>query len=66
MTLNNLAVLHSDKDEFPQALDKYNEALKIRRKLDKENPKTYLRDVAMTLNNLANLHSAKNRVRLDN
>jgi len=59
-TLNNLAVLHSDKNEFPQALEKYEEALKIYRKLAKENPRTYLPDVAMTLNNLANLQKAKN------
>ena len=41
MTLNNLAVLHSDKNEFPQALEKYEEALKIRRELAKENPRRY-------------------------
>ena len=28
-SLNNLAVLHSDKNEFPEALEKYEEALKI-------------------------------------
>ena len=59
-TLNNLANLHSDKNEFPQALEKYEEALKIYRELAKENPRTYLADVAATLNNLANLHSDKN------
>ena len=61
-TLNNLAVLHSDKKEFPQALGKCEEALKIRRELAKENPETYLPDVATTLNNLANLHSDKNEL----
>jgi tetratricopeptide (TPR) repeat protein len=40
-----------------EALEKYQEALKIYRELAKENPRTYLPDVAMTLNNLANLHS---------
>jgi len=60
MTLNNLANLHSDKNEFPQALEKYEEALKIRRELARENPRTYLPYVATTLNNLAVLHSDKN------
>jgi tetratricopeptide (TPR) repeat protein len=59
-TLNNLAILQSDKNEFPQALVNYEEALKIRRELAKENPRTYLPDVAMTLNNLAILQSDKN------
>ncbi|MBF0378788.1 MAG: tetratricopeptide repeat protein, partial [Desulfamplus sp.] len=54
------ANLHSAKNEFAAALEKYEEALQIRRELAKENPRTYLPDVAMTLNNLANLHSAKN------
>ena len=63
MTLNNLANLHSDKNEFSQALEEYEEALEIRRKLAKENPKTYLSDVAKTLNNLAVLHKAKNELR---
>ncbi|MCP4123653.1 MAG: tetratricopeptide repeat protein, partial [Bacteroidetes bacterium] len=48
------------KNEFPQALEKYEEALKIYRELAKENPRTYLPDVAMTLNNLAVLQKAKN------
>jgi tetratricopeptide (TPR) repeat protein len=59
-TLNNLANLQKAKNEFPQALEKYEEALNIYRDLAKENPRTYLPDVAMTLNNLANLHRAKN------
>ena len=40
-TLNNFAVLQKDKNEFPQALEKFEEALKIRRELAKENPRTY-------------------------
>ncbi|MCB9311108.1 MAG: tetratricopeptide repeat protein, partial [Lewinellaceae bacterium] len=43
-----------------KALEKYEEALMIYRELAKENPRTYLSYVAMTLNNLANLHSDKN------
>ena len=53
MTLNNLAVLHSDKNEFSEALEKYEEALKIYRDLAKKNGQTYLPYVAGTLNNLA-------------
>ena len=59
MTLNNLAILHSDKNEFPLALEKYEEALNIYRELATKNTSTYLHNVAMTLNNLANLHKAK-------
>ena len=62
ITLNNLANLHSDKNEFAAALEKYEEALQIRRALAKENPAAYLPDVAMTLNNLAVLHSDKNEL----
>ncbi|NOU17935.1 MAG: tetratricopeptide repeat protein [Bacteroidales bacterium] len=60
LTLNNFAVLHSDKNEFSQAQEKYEEALKIYRNLAQENPKMYLSDAAKTLNNLAVLHSVKN------
>ena len=60
LILNNLANLHSNKNEFPEALGKYEEALKIYRELAKENRQTYLPDVATSLNNLANLHSYKN------
>ncbi|HED37095.1 MAG TPA: tetratricopeptide repeat protein, partial [Ignavibacteria bacterium] len=45
---------------FNEAIKHYEEALKTYRELAKENPGTYLPDVAMTLNNLANLHSDKN------
>ena len=49
MTLNNLAELHSDKNEFLQALEKNEEALRIYRELAKENPRSYEADVAMNL-----------------
>jgi len=49
MALNNLANLHSDKNEFPQALEKYEEALKIYKALAKENPKAYQINYARTL-----------------
>jgi len=45
---------------FNEAANYYQEALKIYRELAKENPRTYLPDVAMTLNNLAVLQKAKN------
>jgi len=60
MTLNNLAILHSNQNEYGDALEKYEEALQIYRELAKENPRTYLPYVATTLNNLANLHSDQN------
>ncbi len=48
-TLNNLAVLQKAKNEFPQALEKYQEALKIYQELAKENPRTYGIDYAQML-----------------
>ncbi|MDO5969355.1 tetratricopeptide repeat protein [Flavivirga aquimarina] len=59
-TLNNLANLQSDKNEFGKAESSYLEALEIRRKLAEDNPQTYLPDVGMTLNNLAVLQRDKN------
>lgn len=47
-------------NKFNQAQPLHEEALKIYRELARENPQTYLPDVAMTLNNLANLHADKN------
>ena len=58
--LNNLANLHSTKDEFTQALEIYIEALEIRKELTKKNPRIFLPDVAQTLNNMANLYSRSN------
>ena len=49
-------------NHFTQAEPKYNEALKIRRELAKDDPETYLPYVANTLNNLANLHRVTNRI----
>src|SRR5262249_44765736 len=62
MTLNNLANLHSAKNELAEAEAEYAEALEIRRKLAAVNPSAYLPDVAGTLNNLALLHSNKNEL----
>ncbi len=51
-TLNNLAALQSDKNEFEAAELGYREALQIRRELAATNPQAFLPDVAMTLINL--------------
>ncbi len=59
-TLNNLAILHSNQNNYEEALKEYEEALQIRRNLAEINPNTYLPDVAMTLNNLAVLHKNQN------
>jgi tetratricopeptide (TPR) repeat protein len=52
-TLNNLANLHSDKNEFDKALNCYEEALSIRRALAAENPNAYFIDLSSTLINLS-------------
>ena len=57
--LNRLAFLHRIVNEHTKALEEYNEALEIRRKLAAENP-NYLADLATTLNDLAVLHRAGN------
>ena len=56
-TLNNLAVLYSDRHDVAAAQAAYDEALHIYRRLADANPDTYLPDLAMTLNNLAVLYS---------
>jgi len=61
MTLNNLAILHSAQTRYDEALNEYEEALAIYRKLAETNPNTFLPFVAGTLNNLAVLHKAQNR-----
>ena len=60
--LNNLAVLHSDKNEMAIAEQEYQEALQIYRELAVENPRSFLQYVAGTLNNLAILHKNKNEM----
>ena len=59
-TLNNLAALHSEKNEYETAEREYSEALGIYKDLAAANPAVYHPYVAMVLNNLANLHSEKN------
>ena len=55
-TLNNLANLHRQTQDYGPALKEFEEALKIRRSLAETEPKAFLKDVADTLNNLAVLH----------
>ena len=62
MTLNNLAGLHSHKNNLADAEKEYKESLDIRRELAKSNPDVYLAGVATTLNNLAMLHSNINQI----
>jgi len=59
-TLNNLAILQSDKNDYAAAEVGYNEALAAYRQLAAKNPDAYLPYVATTLNNLAALHYDKN------
>jgi tetratricopeptide (TPR) repeat protein len=59
-TLNNLAILHANKNERLIAEQEYQEALQITRELAVENPRSFLPDVALSLNNLAILHANKN------
>lgn len=60
LTLNNLALLHSVRNEHETAEAEYIEALGLYRELAKKNPQAYLTYVAMTLNNLAVLHRVRN------
>lgn len=59
-TLNNLAILYHNRNEYKVAEQAYSKALVIRRNLAKQNPSAFLPDVATTLNNLANLYRARN------
>jgi len=58
--LNVLGLLQKDKNEYDKAEQSYQEALKIKRKLLKINPQTYLPSVGITLNNLGLLQKDKN------
>ena len=59
-TLNNLAVLQKNTNEFEAAERGYLEALGIYRELAETNPQAFLPNVAMTLNNLAALQKDTN------
>ena len=53
MTLNNLAVLYSDRHDLAAAQAAYDEALHIRRRLARTNPETYLPKFSGTAVNLS-------------
>lgn len=59
IALGNIAALHQAQNKYQCALQGYEEALKIYRKLSEANPNTFLPFVAGILNNLAALHQAQ-------
>ena len=61
ITLNNLGIFDSDKNQLNEARNEYEEALKIQRELVQKEPETYLLYVAATLSNLGILNRAQNR-----
>jgi tetratricopeptide (TPR) repeat protein len=61
ITLNNLGIFDSDKNQMNESRKEYEEALKIYRELALKEPETYLPYVAATLNNLGILDRAQNR-----
>ena len=63
-TLKNLlGIFYSDTNQFKEAEDYFQEALKICRKLAKENPEAYEGYVAATCNNLGVLYRNINRMK---
>ena len=58
---NLLGLFYSNTNQFKEAEKCYQEALEILRKLAKENPEAYDRDVAIACNNLGALYSDTNR-----
>ncbi|MCP4347039.1 MAG: tetratricopeptide repeat protein, partial [Desulfobacterales bacterium] len=59
-TLNNLGVLYRNSNDYPAAAKAYKRSLEIREKLAKDNPDTYLPDVANTLNNMGIFYWSSN------
>jgi tetratricopeptide (TPR) repeat protein len=55
LTLNNLAVLQWNQNDYNSADKGYKEAQRLYRELSESNPQIYLPEVAKTLNNHANL-----------
>ena len=51
-----MGLLYFIKDQYPQALKKYEKALRIYREQAKENPKIFLIDLSTVLINLSILH----------
>lgn len=60
VSLNNLGLVHNEKDEMVWAEQEYREALDIRRALLKVDATRYLSDVSQSLLTLAILHQKKN------
>ena len=61
-TLYNLATLYYNTQRYTEAEEMYKQALKIRQRLVKDNPKAHESNLAVTLSNLATLY--KNTQRL--
>jgi tetratricopeptide (TPR) repeat protein len=59
-TLNSLGIVYGEQNDYGKALQAYEEALAIRRKLAADNPQAYLPTVAETLNNLGNVYRKQN------
>ena len=53
MTLNNLAILHSDINETALARSEYQEALQIYQDFDKKSPAAFQPKVEMVIRNIA-------------
>ncbi len=69
MTLNNLAVLQSDKNEFENAENSYLEALEIREKFAKIIPEAFeipLADTYLCLSNLYRYNIINSTLSLEN
>ncbi len=62
VTLNNLAILYKNTQQFTESEAMYKEALETYRRLAKSNPQAYEPYVAGTMSNLANLYSDTQRL----
>ncbi len=60
--LNHWGDLDTDQKRMDEARQQYEEALKIRRELSRQNAAAYLPDMATTLNNLGNVNRLQNRM----
>ena len=62
MTLSNLGRVDRLQNRIEEALQRYEEALKIRRQLAQQNPGAYLPSLAMALDDLAFVERNQNRI----
>jgi len=53
MVHNNIAIIHQDKGEYDEALEKYTQSIEIKKKLSDH------RGIAQTRNNIAMIHQTK-------